>query len=75
MLQAHQIDIAKIQEIRSLPVRAQIILAQFKSHPRRIAVALFYIVDWQREQFSGCVFSVNGVAQIRCEGGDPTLPR
>jgi hypothetical protein len=74
VLQAHQIDIAKIQEICSLPIRSQVSFAQLESHSRRVTVALFCVVDRQREQLCGTEFSVNCVTQVCRECRDTTLP-
>jgi hypothetical protein len=74
MLQANQVNIAEIQEIRGLAIGSQFILRKFEANSGRIAVTFRSIVDRQREKLGGAVFGVNGVAQIGCEGSDATAP-
>ncbi len=75
VLQAYQINVAEIQEIRGLAIRNQLILGKLEAHAGGIGVTLWRIVHRQRQQFRGAIFSVNRVAQIRCKRGDSTPPR
>src|SRR3989442_12252037 len=73
VLQAHDIDIAKIQKVRSPPVRSQVIFGQLESYPRGVAVSCFRIVNWQCQQINRTVFRTKSPTQVGCERSDSTL--
>jgi hypothetical protein len=73
VLQTNQIDVAKIQKIRSLSIRSQAVFGKLESNSCGVAVAFFRIVDRQRQELSSPVFRVNGVTQVSRECRDPTL--
>jgi hypothetical protein len=47
VLQADQVNVAEIQEVRSLPIRTQVVLGKLEPDSRRILVSLLGIVHWQ----------------------------
>src|SRR5712664_3786051 len=73
VLQAQDIDIAKIQKVRSPPVRSQVIFGQLESYPRGVAVSCFRIVNWQCQQINRTVFRTKSPTQVGCERSDSTL--
>src|SRR6267378_4537482 len=73
VLQAHDIDIAEIQKVRSPPVRSQVIFGQLESYPRGVAVSCFRIVNWQCQQINRTVFRTKSPTQVGCERSDSTL--
>src|SRR5690242_6662979 len=75
VLQAYEVNVAEIQEIRCLAVGSNLILGKFEPDPGRVGVAFWGIVDGKREEFGGAEFRVDRVAQVGREGGDTALPR
>src|SRR5580692_7624750 len=75
VLQANQIDVAEVQEVRGLPVGSQIIFRQLESHSRGIRITLFGVVDRKGQQLCRAIFCVYCVAQIRRERRNPASPR
>jgi hypothetical protein len=75
VLKANQVDITEIEKVRGLPVRGQVVLGQFESHPYGVVVTFFSIVNRKCEQLSRSVFCVKGIAQVGCKRGDPTTSR
>jgi hypothetical protein len=62
MLQTNQIYVAEIQEVRSLPVRRELIFGKLESDSSGVTIAFFCIVDWQRQKFRRAIFSVDCIA-------------
>src|SRR5258708_4465452 len=73
VLQAHDIDIAEIQKVRSPPVRSQVTFGQLESYARWVAISCFCIVDRQRQQIYRTVFRTKSPTQVGCERSDSTL--
>ena len=74
VLQAYQIEICEIQKVSRLLIRRQIVLLKGESHPRRVCIPRFRIVDRHREQSCRSILRRNCFAQISGKGGDPALP-
>src|ERR1700740_1770433 len=75
VLQAHHVDVVEVQEFGCFVVRPHIVLCERPSHPGRIVVTLFSVIDWERQQPSSPVLCGNRGAQISCECGDSTMSR
>jgi hypothetical protein len=75
VLQADEIHIVAVQEIRGPPVRGWVILHQLEAHARRIGVAVVGVVHGQGEASRLRVRGGDGLAQIGREGGNPALAR
>jgi hypothetical protein len=75
VLQAHEIYIVGMQEVRGAEIRVNIFLRQFKSNAGRIGVADLDVVDGQGNTRCSTVFGSDGLTQGRHERGDATLAR
>ena len=75
VLQADEIDLVDVQEIRGLEVGRQIAFVKLEADPRRILVTLLAVVH--RDSKTACLRELagEGLAQIGSEGGDAALSR
>src|SRR5664279_1632393 len=72
MLQADQIDIAKIQEVGGMPVGIEVILRQCESDSGGVGITLLGVVNRQCQELSRAKFRMKGITQVCCERGDST---
>jgi hypothetical protein len=62
MLQAHQIDVARIQELGGRPVGRDIVFADLESHPLRVGVGCVLVVDSYHRQLGGSILGSDRIA-------------
>jgi hypothetical protein len=56
------------------PISGYVAFGNLESHPRRVAVRGLGVIDGCHQQSCRSVLSRDCIAQISCEGCDPTLP-
>jgi hypothetical protein len=75
MLDAENVHVADVQEIRRAQVRWQILLRDLKAHFRRIIVTVLEIIYRHDRALNGRECSGDGAAQVRGERGNAAFPR
>jgi hypothetical protein len=75
VLQAEDINVYQIQKIGRTPVRGDILFRNFEAHLGRIIVSPRAIGHRNNRTLQARVLRGDCLAQVRCESGDPTLPR
>jgi hypothetical protein len=75
VLQAKNINVYEIQEIRRPPVCGDILLGNFETDFGRVIVSLGVISHGDYRALQVGVLGGDCFAQIRCESGNSTLPR
>ncbi len=61
-LQADHIDVVDVQEVGGAEIRIDVLFDELEAHAGRIVVALFRIVDGQRDARRAAVFVRDGFA-------------
>jgi hypothetical protein len=73
VLKTDRVDIVEVQELSSTPIGGDIAFRQFKPHAWRVGVASRRVVDCQGKAIRLWVFTAYRLAQVSCEGRNPTL--
>jgi hypothetical protein len=74
MLEADDVRVVAVKEIRRPPVGIQILFLNFKTHPLGVGVSFGYIGDGQGKTGKAGVCGGDRLAEARGKGGDAALP-
>jgi hypothetical protein len=74
MLEADNVRVVAVEEIRRPPVGIQVVFLYFKAHPVRIGVSFGYVGNGKGETGKAGVSGGNGLAEARGKGGNAALP-
>ncbi len=75
MLHANHVHVRDVQKIRRAQIGGQVLLLNFKTHFRRIRIAVHKVIHRHDEALQRGEFFRHGTAQIRGERGDAAFPR
>src|SRR5450755_2740433 len=75
VLQAHNVNVADVQEVRGTQVRRQVLLLNLEANHFRIFVATRDVVDGHSEALGEGIRAGNRGKQVSCKGSDAALAR
>ena len=75
VLQADDVDIADVEEIRGAQIGGQVLLLNLEANHFRIFVAALNVIDRHREALALGMRACDGGKQVGGEGGDAALAR